>query len=168
MYNSNFIFNGYKSEDLNLHIVSLTKENFVSVPVSRAEDSTNISFEVDIAYANINNEPLEIDSTARRLIYSTLIKEEYAELELPDYPDIVFYAKFIPLKANINASGMGYFTFRIETNSTVAYSKVKEYEVINDSDSDKEIVFSSYDNLNIDTIAPFHLLIVLLLVANVL
>ena len=50
MYGSSFTFDGFKSEDLNLHIVSFNKENFIQVPISLANE--NISFEVEMAYAD--------------------------------------------------------------------------------------------------------------------
>lgn len=152
MYGSSFTFDGFKSEDLNLHIVSFNKENFIQVPISLANE--NISFEVEMAYADSMGNPLEIDALTRRLIYSKLITEDYKELTLEDYPDIVFYAKLIPTGVNISSAGKGYFSFKIETNSSNAFSGYKSYEVINDSEDEKEIFFSSYDNLNIDYINP--------------
>lgn len=155
MYGSKFRFNGRDSEDMNLHIVSLSNSSFTGINVSMNQDEkTNLSFEVEIAYANSIGVPLEIDDTTRRLIYSSLITKEYKELILEDYPDIVFYAKFIPVSVNLTAYRQGYFKFKIETNSPYAYSQYKEYEVINDSDEEKEIIFSAYDNLNIDELYP--------------
>ena len=152
MYGSSFTFDGFKSEDLNLHIVSFNRENFINIPISNSGE--NITFEVDIAYADSVGNPLQIDTLTRRLIYSKLIKEDYKELVLEDYPDITFYAKLIPTGVNISAGGYGYFTFKIETNSKNAFSEYKTYEVINVEDEEKEVLFSSYDNLNIDYISP--------------
>lgn len=152
MYGSSFKYDGFKSEDLNLHIVSFNKENFINIPISSSED--NITFEVEMAYADSMGNPLQVDGLVRRLIYSKLISDEYKELVLEDYPDVVFYAKLIPTGVNINPNKMGYFSFKIETNSPYAYSEYKSYEVINDTNNEKDVFFSSYDNLNIDYINP--------------
>ena len=87
MYGSSFKYDGFKSEDLNLYIVSFNKENFIDIPISLADEK--ITFEVEIAYADSSGNPLQIDSLTRRLIYSKLISDEYKELILEDYPEII-------------------------------------------------------------------------------
>lgn len=155
MYGSNFEFDGFKSSDMNLYIVSLNNSTFTGINVSTSQDEkTNLSFDVEIAYADSNGVPLKIDDTTRRLIYSSLISADYKELVLEDYPGIVFYAKFVPVSVNLTAKREGYFKFKIETNSPYAYSEYKEYSIVNDTADEKEIIFSSYDNLNIDELYP--------------
>ena len=153
MFGSSFTFDGFQSSDLNLHIVSFNKDNFIEIPISSSEDN-NLSFDVEIAYATKDGEALEIDNLTRRMIFSKLITDDYKELTLEDYEGIVFYAKFIPVSTNINSSNKGYFKFKIETNSKYAYSEYKEYLLENTGDEDKAIFFSSYDNLNIDLLYP--------------